>query len=612
MSVVATHSDPQSAAAATKPQNAAAGEYSRRLELAQTAIGKLEKRDSLMVMFRGLTALVGVAILFFWYVGQLPLAWLSVPVIVFVFSMLIHDKIVDRLDAARRKSEMYQSGLSRLNNDWSGRGDSGERYHDATHDYSADLDLFGDGSLFQLINASRTRLGKDRLSQWLLNPADSESIVERQNAVECLRNEQNLRESLALLDATVHDDFDQNRLIDWAAQPAILISAKARAVAIVLSSVAVLMAVGFAFLGWGLSPFLLSLIVVLCYIFAFKSKIEASSAQLDDAGKGLEILGQVLRVIERTDYKDPFLSRIAERVRYEGMAPSRQVGKLAQNIQYLNNATRNDFFAPIGILFCLPLHLVNAIEKWRATVGREIPAWLSAVAEFESIVSLSRFAYERPEYPFPEIEVGKLSFSADKLGHPLLNADDCIKNDVSLDSSTRMLMVSGSNMSGKSTLLRTIGINSVLAQAGAPVCADRMKMATLQVATAMRISDSLQQGKSLFFAVLNRLKRVVDLSRHDTPVLFLLDEILQGTNSHDRRIGAEAVIRSLLEQNSIGLVTTHDLALTEIASVVDSIVNVHFADQIENGTMTFDYQLRSGTVKKSNAIELMRLVGLDV
>jgi DNA mismatch repair ATPase MutS len=200
-----------------------------------------------------------------------------------------------------------------------------------------------------------------------------------------------------------------------------------------------------------------------------------------------------------------------------------------------------------------------------------------------------------------------------QLGHPLLPNSACVRNDVRLGEDLRLILVSGSNMSGKSTLLRTIGTNVVLALSGAPVCAESLRLSPMQVGTAMRIQDSLQDGKSLFYSVVSRLKMVVDLSHEDRPLLFLLDEILQGTNSHDRRVGAEGVIRKLVEVGTLGLVTTHDLALTEIVdSLNGQAKNCHFEDQLINGKMTFDYTIRPGVVQKSNALELMRLLGLDV
>ncbi|MGH9661878.1 MAG: MutS-related protein, partial [Bryobacteraceae bacterium] len=231
--------------------------------------------------------------------------------------------------------------------------------------------------------------------------------------------------------------------------------------------------------------------------------------------------------------------------------------------------------------------------------------WLDAAGEIEALGSLAGYAYERPADPFPEIvEGGAPVFEAEALGHPLLSGERCVRNDVRLG----FLLVSGSNMSGKSTLLRSVGVATVMAMAGAPVRAGRLRLSPVAVGASIRTVDSLQGGASRFYAEITRLRHIVDLASGPRPVLFLLDELLHGTNSHDRLIGAEGIVRGLLARGGIGLVTTHDLALTHIAEGA----NVHFQDSIENGRMVFDYKLRPGVVTKSNALELMRSVGLDV
>jgi DNA mismatch repair ATPase MutS len=259
------------------------------------------------------------------------------------------------------------------------------------------------------------------------------------------------------------------------------------------------------------------------------------------------------------------------------------------------------------------VHLVHAIEVWRGEVGPHIADWLRAVGEFEALACLAGFSYERPEQPFPEILDAGTRFEASGIGHPLIPRSQCVSNDVGLDEQTRLILISGSNMSGKSTMLRTIGTNLVLAQAGTTVRAQRLNTSVFQIGTAMRIHDSLQSGESLFYAAVSRLKSVVDLSSRGRPLLFLFDEILQGTNSHDRLIGSEGVIRALVTRGAIGLVTTHDLALTELVNRLDShAINFHFEDSLIDGKMTFDYRIRSGVVQKSNALEIMRLMGLNV
>ena len=249
---------------------------------------------------------------------------------------------------------------------------------------------------------------------------------------------------------------------------------------------------------------------------------------------------------------------------------------------------------------------------WRVRVGQDINDWLEAVADLEAYSSLAGYAYEHPHDPFPELVESEFVFEGTQIGHPLIPEDHCVRNDVSLGT-LQWILVSGSNMSGKSTLLRSVGINIVLALAGAPVRAERLKLASLHMGTAMRIQDSLQDGQSLFYAAVSRMKSIIDLTDRKRAVFFLLDEILMGTNSHDRRIGAEGVIRKLVECKAIGLMTTHDLELTKIVKSFDSRAkNVHFEDQLVDGRMTFDYQLREGVVQKSNALEIMRMIGLDV
>ena len=247
-----------------------------------------------------------------------------------------------------------------------------------------------------------------------------------------------------------------------------------------------------------------------------------------------------------------------------------------------------------------------------ARSGAAIARWLTAVGELEAFCAFAAYAYEHPADAFPEVVEGSPCFDAVGLGHPLIPDERCVRNDVRLGAPQRLLIVSGSNMSGKSTLLRAVGINTVLALAGAPVRAQRLRVAPLAVGCSIRIQDSLQHGTSRFYAEITRLRQLMDLASGPLPLLFLLDEILHGTNSHDRGIGAAAVARGLLQRGAIGLITTHDLALAHIDASLDGAANVHFEDHLENGRMVFDYRMRPGVVEKSNAVELMRAVGLEV
>jgi DNA mismatch repair ATPase MutS len=291
--------------------------------------------------------------------------------------------------------------------------------------------------------------------------------------------------------------------------------------------------------------------------------------------------------------------------------PSQRIAQLG-NLLDLLSSRRNQFFAPLAYLLLWGTQMACAIETWRRVAGPAVGRWLAVVGEFEALCALAAYAYENPDDPFPEIVADGPRYEGEGLAHPLLGRK-CVPNDLRLGADLRVLVVSGSNMSGKSTFLRTVGINAVLALAGAPVRARRLRLSPLAVGATLRIQDSLQAGRSRFYAEILRVRQVVDLTRGPIPLLFLLDEIFAGTNSHDRRIGAACVVRGLVQAGAVGLVTTHDLSLTHIAEELgERGANVHFADHFENGVMTFDYRLQPGVVRHSNALALMRAVGLEV
>jgi DNA mismatch repair ATPase MutS len=276
--------------------------------------------------------------------------------------------------------------------------------------------------------------------------------------------------------------------------------------------------------------------------------------------------------------------------------------------------SRDNVFVRVAEVFLLwTPHLTLRVEDWRRHSGRAVRRWLAAIGEMEALSSLACHAFEHPADPFPEFLEDGPWLEAEAIGHPLLDERRVVRNDVAIGRTPRLLVVSGSNMSGKSTLLRTLGVNVVLAQAGAPVRARRLRLSALSVGASISISDSLQGGVSRFYAEILRLRQILDLTEKQPPVLFLIDELLNGTNSHDRQIGAAALARELVARGAIGLVTTHDLALAEIAAQLgESAANVHFEDSIADGRIHFDYVMRPGVVRKSNAIELMRSVGLKI
>jgi hypothetical protein len=344
----------------------------------------------------------------------------------------------------------------------------------------------------------------------------------------------------------------------------------------------------------------------------FRTRTGAIVRGVAEAAHDLGLLAGVLGRLETERFTAARLVMLRAQLDAEGQPPSRRIVRL-KALMSLVDSRDHLLVRVIGPLLLWDLHLAYAIERWRRRSGRSMRPWLIAVGEIEALSSLAGYAYEHSDDVFPELDAGPPSFDGEGLGHPLLSEAVAVRNDVHLTGELRVIVVSGSNMSGKSTLLRTIGVNAVLAQAGAPVRARRLRLTPLAIGASIRIEDSLREGVSRFYAEITRLGRVMRRAGETPPVLFLIDELLHGTNSHDRRIGAEAIVRGFVDRGAIGLVTTHDLALAHVADALGARgANVHFQDVLEEGRMRFDYRMRPGVVQQSNALELMRSVGLEV
>jgi hypothetical protein len=424
-----------------------------------------------------------------------------------------------------------------------------------------------------------------------------------------------LREELALLGEDLKVRLDPRSLENWAETPLLLPTGAWRIIAALLaiSAAATTLFLLATLRLWPLAIVLALEVIVLLWLRVRAEKVVAALAC---NAEGLGLFADILRRLEHEPFASPRLQKFATELETGPQTSSRSVRQLA-NIVYWIDA-REDL---LGRLFELPmLYTVQcafAAEAWRKHYGDKLRVWVDIAAEMEALLSLGAYSYEHPEDPFPEFVEETPNtpaiFLGDELGHPLIPSAECVRNTVRLDGQTRVLLVSGSNMSGKSTYLRTAGINGVLALAGAPIRGKSLRMTPILLGTSIRRVDSLQEHRSSFYTEILRIRDVFELTEGSPRVLFLFDELLEGTNSNDRRIGSEGLLRALLDRGSLGIVTTHDLALTEIAQVLPGAVrNVHFQDYVEDGKMRFDHKLRDGVVAKSNALELMRLIGLKV
>jgi len=539
--------------------------------------------------------------------------WLGVPGIAFIALVVAHDRILARAVRAESIRRFYEDGIARLEHRFAGRGDAGLRYLDPQHPYARDLDLFGPGSLYELLATTRTVRGSDRLAGWLLDGAAPERIRERQVAVAELRPRLDLRRDMMLCGGETPAAADPTtRLELWAKAP---VDKLPRWLPLLCATATVLSLGAIGLWIWTASgpvPFAAALIFQGGLGLALRPRVAPILRAAETPVESLAQTSTLLACLERERFEAPLLARLARDLESTGHLPSQELARLRTLVDR-RDFRANQFFAPIAGLLMWGSHVAIALEQWRARCGPRLELWIAAAAEIEALSALAGFAYEHPEAPFPEVVDAGPCFEGRGLGHPMLDPARCVRNDLRLGPLPQALVVSGSNMSGKSTFLRTIGCNTVLALAGAPVCAEKLRLSPLRIAASIRIVDSLADGQSHFMAEILRLRQVVEISRGTPPALFLLDEILHGTNSHDRRIGAEAVIRGLVENGALGLVTTHDLALTQsVPETAGKLANVHFEDHLEAGVMHFDYRLKEGVVTKSNAVALMRSVGLDV
>jgi len=592
------------------PPPAVRDEYARRLAARSDRLHEAGRRARLLSHLRLAVFAAGllVAALAFG-AGRIDPRWLLAPVALFAVLVVAHDRALRRRDAAERSVRHYEDGIARLDGSFAGRGPTGERFRDPEHPYADDLDVFGRGSLFDLLCRARTAIGEETLARWLCEAAAPEEVRARQEAARELAPALDLRESLSLAGANVAPGLHPAALLRWAdaspTAPSALVRLAPFGVALLSAGLLAATLAGVPLL----IPWLAVLLVGAGIAAALRPRVRRAVKETEAPARDLALLAELLEILEAATFQSPRLAALRARIAVDGKPASERIRQLRRLVELLD-ARRNQFFAPIGAVLLFTTQVALAVDVWRARCGPHLRDWLDAVAELEALASLATHACEHPGDAWPELAHGSPRFEATALGHPLLPESSCVRNDVRLGDAPRVLLISGSNMSGKSTLLRSVGVAAALAQAGAPVRARSLRLSPLSIGASLRIFDSLQAGHSHFYAEIRRLRAVVDLTGGPRPVCFLLDEILHGTNSHDRRIGAEAVVRALVERGAIGLVTTHDLALAEMADA--RIANVHFEDQVIDGRMVFDYRMREGIVTRSNALELMRSVGLEV
>jgi hypothetical protein len=585
----------------------------------------LSRRSGRLSGLRGVAFLGAVSLGGYGALRSLPTGgWVLVAILVAAFLALViaHGVLVARETSVERRRSIVERSLERL------AGKIPKALEDAPkvaagHPYGLDLDVFGDASLFQLLDETRTEPGTSTLARWLGAPASPEEIALRQEAVRELAGRAAFREDLATIGIAAGTRGKAAApLVAWAEAPAVLEGGTSRALmiaAFVLVPITLLLLVLRSAMGDAvpllqrafLVPLALQIIVLVIARPKIESVIAAAASKEAPFGRYRDLFAR----IEAESFSSPRLVALKEAISggSGGRSASRELAAFERILGFAELRHNGLVHIVADLLLLWDVFVGIAFERFRARAGGHVQGWFRALGELEALASLGGFAFERPDFAFPVVESGPPRFSADGLGHPMIAADRRVSNDVVLPEPGMGLLVTGSNMSGKSTLMRAMGLAAVLGQAGAPVCARRLGMTPLAVRTSMRISDSLEQGVSHFYAELEKLKAVVDAANGGDPVLFLLDEVLHGTNSRERHIGARAVVVHMLDKGAIGAVTSHDLALADIAEKSGGRVrNVHFEELVAEGRMTFDYKLKPGVVATTNALRLMKLVGIAV
>lgn len=588
--------------------------YTERLSLTEGQLQQVKKQIFRISMLRLALFIAGIAGLYFFF-NQTTLLIVCICLTFFPLFILvkIHNRFFIRKEWLETQARIIQEELQALSGDYSSFED-GKEYVNPEHPYSFDLDIFGRRSLFQSINRTCTFFGKVRLAEWLQNHLhEKTSIEKRQEMVREISEHTLFREQFRVAGLVHHgQSSDGEKIQVWSQSPAQYLHAgwvKAFiwGVPVINSLLLITSLAGWTSFSWlGLS---FGIFLVLSF-----GIIKRATYIQETYGKQLKSLNGYARLIalaKAENWKSAGMQELMERFNLNGQSPIQALQQLSKELDRLD--LRNNQFLYVlleGSIF-FQLQEIVRIERWKARYGQHISKWLETVGELDALCSLGTFSYNHPQYTYPELTEKPFCFLATQMGHPLMPASQCVKNDATIPSRPFFLIITGANMAGKSTYLRTIGVNYLLACIGAPVCCERLKLYPNQLITSLRTSDSLSDNESYFFAELKRLKRIIDLLNQGQQLFIILDEILKGTNSMDKQKGSFDLIRQFMQLKANGIIATHDLLLGSlIKQFPEEIRNYCFEADIKENELTFSYKLREGVAQNMNACFLMKKMGI--
>lgn len=587
--------------------------YSSRLTSLQSELGIAQSARS-----RSLLLMAGCICLGILLIGFAPMhhaaafLWWAVPLAGACYSLRRYIRSGVRWREIEKRCEYFERGVRRLTGMWQGHGRTGEEFVRENHLYQNDLNVIGDGSLFELLCTTRSEFGAERVADYLLEPVSLAESRRRQEAVRELCEYARLREEMDLLGDFRSEDCSYSVFETWLDQPPIASPGVVRHLLLLSSACTFLIGLGILShaLAWSVwLPFMLALIAMQAVAAGiYLRRVRPHLDHLRRLTNAFTILQQGLALLEKQEFRSPKLLEIVARVRSQKASSHLKV--LERLIRFVEQREK-EMFHYLSYLLAGGTQLVLAVDHWRSEHQQHFRGWVDAWAEFEALQAIAGYAFEQPGTAFPELVDGDPVFEAVRLGHPLLDSKHCVCNDIVLNTQSRFYLITGSNMAGKSTMLRTVGLNAVIALAGGPVRAAHARLSRLTVCASLAVTDSLLEGKSKFLAEVARLSESIARSRSGEPVLFLIDEILSGTNSKDRIEAAETVVKILIRAGAVGAISTHDLALSRIlddTTVAGALM--HMESDNANDPLDFDYLLKPGVSRKSNALAIVRMMGI--
>ncbi len=587
--------------------------YQQRAKDFKQRATALQERYEKFGFVRLASFIIGIALLIFLFSMNPAIATIAIFVFLAAFYRLVlwHQQLLHEKQIEEALALINQEELAFMQDDFQSFTD-GKEFIDPAHPNSIDMDIFGPYSFFQYANRTTTSMGKKRLAEYLTTVADKPEILARQEAIAELQDQLEWRQKFRAHGMSTEDAPEHlEQLKSWLAQPDFIQSNSMYKAGLIIAPILAIIGLFVWIFYW---PWYFAMVFFLPAFYLLRTtldQVNQTHLQTTNAGETLAYYAYLIEHLEDKHFQSDKLQSLSSALDTDAKKASARLKRLSYIIHQLN--LRNNPFVIILNIFALwDLQWVLRLEKWKSEQRDDLPQWFAALAEFEALLSFATVYYNRPDWVFPEITEQSL-FDATSLGHPLISPKERVPNDIQIPTAGHIKLVTGSNMAGKSTFLRTVGLNMVLAMAGAPVCAKKLSLPILELYSSMRTQDALHESTSSFYAELKRLKIIIEAVEEKPNIFFLMDEILKGTNSNDRHTGSKALITQLIKSKGSGIIATHDLELGAMAESADgAIENLCIEVAVENGKLIFDYKLKPGVSQSFNATLLMREMGIRV